>query len=157
GEHDSLGERSIVRLGAREAERGPEGIVVRRQRGDRPALGGRDGTHVVVVAGDFDAAIIVAHARDEVCDERGRIRSPVAVMPAVEGARGAEDGELEAGNTPLAEHELSAPARMHGSVAEEPGVTRERRCVRLEDLSQVARAGLFLTLEEDLQVYRLLN
>src|SRR3982751_749955 len=78
-------------------------------------------------------------------------------MPAVEGSRGAEDGELEAGDTPLAEDELSAPTGMHGSVAEEPRVTRQRRPVRLEDLSQVAGAGFFLPLEEDLQVYRLLN
>src|SRR5206468_3924644 len=62
------------------------------------------------------------------------------------------DRELEGSDAAPAETELLPSALVHGPVTEEPRVGREQRRVSLEDLAEMSRARLFLSLEEYLEV-----
>ena len=83
-----------------------------------------------------------------------RVRCPVAVVAAVEGAQRAVDRQLEAGDTPGPVVDLHPPGGMDGAVAEDPGVGFQQVEVLAQDLRQVGRALLLLPLQEQLEVYR---
>ena len=110
--------------------------------------------HVVGEAGDRDAAVIVPHAGDQRRHEDGGIRRPVPVVAAVQRAHRAVGRELEAHHPARAEHDLLAPALMHGAVAEDPRVGAQQVRVRLEHAAQVRGPRFLLALEEELEVDR---
>ena len=75
-------------------------------------------------------------------------------MPAVQRAGGAVHRELGAHDAADAEYDLRTPRLVHGPIAEDPSVGRESRRVRAQHGAQVVGAGLFLALEEELEVDR---
>ena len=119
------------------------------------ALLGRGGrAHVVVEAGDQDAALVVAQAGDELCQLHRGIGRPVAVVAAVEGSGRTVQRDLHVGHAAHAEDDLRPAGLVHRPVAEEPGVGAEARLLALEHRAQMGRARLLLALEEDLEVHR---
>ena len=78
--------------------------------------------------------------------EHRRIGSPVAVVPAVERARGPVDGDVGAHDAPYPEDDLRSSRLMDRTVAKDPAVGGQERRVSAEHCLEVTRSRLFFAL-----------
>ncbi len=95
---------------------------------------------VVVEAGDQDPAFLVPQARHQVRQRHRRVRRPVAVVAAVQRTQRTVDRQLQPGDAARAVEDLHAPAGMHRTVAENPGVGLQQIEVLAQDRRQMLRA-----------------
>ena len=154
GQQDPLHEARATRLRAREGQLVAQRLVGVGHLAQRLLLRLRRRTDVVVEAGDLDAPIHVAQRGDEMCELHRGVGRPVAVVPAVQRTRGAEEGHLEVGDAARAEVDLHAPGLVHRAVAQEPGVPGDLVAIVPQEALEVRRARLLLAFQEERDVHR---
>ena len=156
GQHDALDERRVVRF--RRAE-----LQSRRASPSRPTAcsaialrsAGGDRRDVVVEVLDQNAPVVVAHAGDEVREQRDRVRRPVAVVAAVQPVRRAVDRHARR-RSRRARRTRSAAAATGGPARRRTARRRRRagpRCVASSS-RRCGEPGFLLALEEELEVHR---
>src|SRR6202046_5287541 len=92
---------------------------------------------------------LILHARDELREHHRRIRRPVTIVAAVELAVGAKHGDLHVRDATRPEHDGLSSALVHRTVADQPDIAAKLAPVSLDDIPQVRRSRLLLTLTDE--------
>ena len=85
----------------------------------RAPLAGGERNHIVIVAGDGHSPLAVFHGCQQLRQTKGGVRSPVAVVAAVEVLGGAVGGQVQGHDAARAEEHRRAPALVHGAVGDD--------------------------------------
>ncbi len=109
-------------------------------------------TNIVVIMGNRDLRICGAHARQQIDQQCGRVRRPVAIVAVVQHARRTINRHFKVGNAAGAEVNLHAPRLVDGAVAQQPYVAFQQLRVLEHDGLQMRRAGFLLAFKKHFQV-----
>ena len=109
-------------------------------------------SNVVVEVRNEDAAIFVFHPSEQLRQHHGRVRSPVAIVTAVQAVVGAVECDLEMCVATRAEDYGLLSALIDRAVANKPDVSVDQFAVGFENLLEMRRSSLFLTFPDEADV-----
>ncbi len=117
-------------------------VADRRQIFQRRLFLGRDGAHAVAEAGNQDAAVVIAHLREQRRGHRRGIRHPVAVVAVVQRAQRPVDRGLDLHDAARAEIHQRTARLMHRPIADENEIGAQELLILMQRVTQVRRSRL---------------
>ena len=97
-------------------------------------------------------SIVIFHGREQSRQHHGRIRRPVAIVPAVQLVFRTVDRNFEVGDSARAKHNLLAATLMNRTITDEPDVGAQQIFLSVRISCEMRRACFLLAFEHKLNI-----